>query len=169
MKQKWRAGVLAGFFLIAVVAYRSDAIVPVFDEAAFTQMLVEAIWWLEDLAYQAEQVANQVTQIEQGILMLENWALSLKNLDFSAVPIIGGPLAQMLGVFEQAQNAFFNAALIKEKFEELYSPFHAELLSGDAYLAKAFDWNAAVRDAHVVAMQQQATLTMSLDSAMTSM
>jgi P-type conjugative transfer protein TrbJ len=101
--------------------------------------------------------------------MLENWALSLKNLDFSVIPIVGGPIAGMMRVFETAQNAFFNAALSKEKFEELYSPFHGELLPSEAYFTTAFDWNQAVRDAHGVAMQQQAHLTMSMESTQYSM
>jgi P-type conjugative transfer protein TrbJ len=147
----------------------AKAIIPVFDEAAFAQMLIEAVWWIEDLIYQAEQIANQVVQIEQGILMLENWALSLKHLDFSVLPIVGGPIADMMRVFETAQNAFFNAALIKEKFEELYSPFHVELLPSADYFTKAFDWNNAVRDAQWVAMQQQAHLTASLESTAYSM
>jgi P-type conjugative transfer protein TrbJ len=101
--------------------------------------------------------------------MLENWALSLKHLDFSVIPIVGGPIADMMRVFETAQNAFFNAALIQEKFEELYSPFHGEFLPSDAYFTKAFDWNNAVREAHWVAMQQQAHLTVSLESTAYSM
>ena len=167
MKKKWMAGVLiVGLLAMPLTA---KAIIPVFDEAAFAQMLIEAVWWIEDLIYQAEQVANQVVQIEQGILMLENWALSLKNLDFSVIPIVGGPIAGMMRVFETAQNAFFNAALIQAKFEELYSPFHGELLPSDAYFTKAFDWNNAVREAHWVAMQQQAHLTVSLESTAYSM
>jgi P-type conjugative transfer protein TrbJ len=167
MKKQWMACVLIVGLL--VMPFTAKAIVPVFDEAAFTQMLVEAVWWLEDLFYQAEQVANQVTQIEQGIIMLENWALSLKHLDFSVIPIVGGLMTDFLRVFDAAQNAFFNAALVKEKFEELYSPFHTELLPSEAYFTKAFDWNTAVREAHWVAMQQQAQLPRSLDVSLASM
>lgn len=167
MKKQWIACMLiVGLLAMPLTA---TAIIPVFDEAAFGQMLLEAVWWLEDLFYQAEQVANQVTQIEQGVLMLEKWALSLKHLDFSVLPVIGEPLAEMMRVFEAAQNAFFNAALIQEKFEELYSPFHTALLPSAEYFTQAFDWNTAVRDAHWVAMQQQAHLTASLESIASSM
>jgi P-type conjugative transfer protein TrbJ len=131
-------------------------------------MLLEAFWWAEDLAYQVEQIANQVLQIEQGVIMLENWALSLKNLDFSVLPVVGGPLGSIMGVFEKAQHALFHAALIKEKFDELYS-FDGELLPSTTYFSKAFDWNKTVHDAHRVAMFQQASLPTSLDAARVSL
>jgi P-type conjugative transfer protein TrbJ len=137
----------------------------VFDPTQYAQQLIESVWWLEDLAYQAEQIANQVIQIEQMILMVESWALALKNLDFSVLPIVGGVIDSFIRVFDAAQNVFFNAALIQEKFKELYSPFHGELLESSAYFTKGFDWNNAVREAHSIAMQQQAHLPESLKSA----
>lgn len=166
MKKKWIAYVLlVGLLGLPLTA---KAIIPVFDEAAFTQMIVEAVWWVLDLAYQVEQIANQVLQVEQGIIMLENWALSLKNLDFSVLPGVDGPLYAALGVFEKAKNVFFNAALIKEKFEELYS-FDKEMLPSGEYFRKAFDWNKTVQEAHMVAMQQQAYLPNALHTALVSM
>lgn len=141
----------------------------VFDPTSFAQMIVEAGFWLEDIALQGEQIMNQVLQIEQGIVQLENWALALKRLDFSVVPVVGGPLASIMRVFHKAESAFWNAALIKEKFEELYAPFHFELMPSSAYFAKAFDWNDATRDAGWVAMQQQAHLPLSMESVETAL
>lgn len=163
MKKRVLAGLLITTLLIVPFTARG-AIIPVFDSAAFTQMLVESFWWLEDIALQGEQIVNQVLQIEQGILQLESWALALKRLDFSALPIVGGPLASITRVFHKAESAFWNAALITEKFDELYSPFHVELMPSSAYFSKAFDWNDATREAGWVAMQQQAHLPLSLES-----
>jgi P-type conjugative transfer protein TrbJ len=143
--------------------------IPVIDVAVLGQMALEFGLWLEDLAWQAEQAANQVLQIEQQVLMLENWALALKNLNFSAMPIIGGPLGSILRVWDKAEQAFWNAALIQEKFEQLYAPFHGIPMPSGTYFATAFDWNEATREAHWVAMQQQAHLTISIESTTIAM
>jgi P-type conjugative transfer protein TrbJ len=157
---------IAALLIVGLLAlpFTAQAIIPVLDEAALAQMFVEMGFWLEDLAMDAEKIANQVLQIEQGVIMLENWAISLKNLEFSSLPILGGPIAAMLDAFHAAENVFFNAALIKDRFDELYSPFHTDLMPSFDYFSKAFNWNDAVRTAHWTAMQQQAHLTLSFES-----
>jgi P-type conjugative transfer protein TrbJ len=72
-------------------------------------------------------------------------------------------------VFVDAQNIFFNAALIKEQFEELYAPFHGPQMPSVDYFTKAFDWNEATREAHWVAMQQQAHIVVSFESTTVAM
>lgn len=166
---KKRLAILGLVGLLIASPFMAQAIIPVFDEASFTQMIIDFAYSVADYAIQGEQLAQQVLEVENTILMLEDWALALKQLDWSALPIIGEPLGSLQAVFEKASSAFYNAALIQEKFKELYSDHFAfsldQLMEGDAYFAKAFDWNEAVRQSHQIAMEQQAQLPDSLEMA----
>lgn len=130
----------------------------VFDPTQFAQLLL-------DYAVQAEQLTQEVLAVEELVIQTGHWANALKNLDFTVLPIVGGAFGGLMEIYANAQEIFFNAAVIKEQFEELWSPFHGVKLDPDEYFAKGWDWNEAVREAHWVAMQQQAHMTISVDTS----
>lgn len=167
---RWKVGLASLLVLVLLVAYAQQSAFAVFgvgdvvyDPSNFFENVLQA-------GYQLQQLGKEVEQLEQMVLMVEDMALNIKNLNFSALPVIGGPLGTLMELYDTAHNLFFNAALIQEKFKELYGPFHADVaLSGAAFAAKEWDWNQAVREAHYVAMQQQAQVPQSLQAAQDAM
>lgn len=158
--------------LIAVVVIVAWLIIccPPVAKALFGVGDTAIVWdpsnWVQNMLqvfYTAEEVSQTVQIIQNQVLMLERMALQVKQLQFSAVPIIGEPLATLQRIYDNAQQIFFNAALIQENFKELYQPFHVQAWGGAEFFAKGWDWNQAVRDAHWVAMQQQAAVPHTLE------
>lgn len=160
-------GVLVVFLLCGGMPSAADAAVPVVDMAAIGHLITQIGMWVQDAALQAQQIANQVLQLEHMALMVQSWALALRNLDFSILPGVGGPLGDLINLFATSQEIFFNAALIKEQFDELFAPFNTSYLTGETFFfGKAFDWNEAQRRAHWLAAQQQAHLHINLQAGM---
>lgn len=165
--KRWVASVCLVSLLCLSAPPRAEAAWPVIDVAAIAHLVTQIKAWIQDAALQVKQIANQVLQLQQMALMVQSWALALKNMDFTVLLGIGGPMGDIVEVFAMAQQAFFNAALFKEQFDELFSPFNTGQFTGDGlFFTKAFDWNEAQRRAHWVAMQQQSHLHLTLEAGM---
>lgn len=161
------SGVLIVLACLTMTAPRAEAAWPVVDLAAIGHLITQIQMWVQDAALQGQQIANQVLQLEQLVLQVQAWALALRNLDFTILPGVGGPLGDVINLFAMSQEAFFNAALIDEQFDQLFAPFNTSYLTGDTFFfGQAFDWNEAQRRAHWLAMNQQAHLHIQLQAGM---
>lgn len=143
-----RKRIIASFIVLTLVFYPFTKALGVFgigdvvfDPSNLVQMLL-------DYAVQAEQLTQEILAVEQLILQVEYMALAAKNLNFSALPVVGGLIDTLTNVYENAQGIVYNAAHIKEAFDELWQPFRLEVMDGATFYGKVWDWNEQTRRAH---------------------
>lgn len=142
------------------------AIIPVIDEAALTENILQTLYAIADYAIQAEQFAQEVLAVEQLVLQYEVMLLNIKNLNFSGLPVIGGLIGTAMDIFHTAEGMVYTAAAIKEAFDALWEPFNTRLLEGWEFHAKGISWNEQVRLAHKDVMFLQNHVPVHIEATM---
>jgi P-type conjugative transfer protein TrbJ len=161
--KKWLAVAAICALLIGVTTSKSSGIIAVFDEAAFAQMLLEAVWWAIDLAYQAEQIANQVTQIANQVLQYEmliqqyeTMVTNLLTLEFDMSMVLSGAWGNIFARLQNALGMTHAYLSIGGEFAAMYPVFNREPMGGGDYVLELRTWSQQVRDAGQGAMSAQA-------------
>jgi P-type conjugative transfer protein TrbJ len=132
-------------------------------------MAVDLWYASQEYISMAKDFLIQVEQVENTILLVENAILNIKNLNWSALPMIGGVLTNLQRVIGKAQGIGYNAETIIGEYETLYPRFHTpdglgthvvvpETLRGDQ-----FNWNRQIQQAFSTAFQSQAQVAQNID------
>lgn len=141
----------------------------VFDPTQYGIQILQYANQVAQYGKQVQEYLKMVEMYENQILMYQNMVKNIRNLDFSAIPYIGGVLTDLKRVVGKGVGIAFNEIEIHKQFDELYPRFHTpdglgnHAWTGVTLRGTEFNWNKQIRDAFKTAMEAQAQMIRNVD------
>jgi type IV secretion system protein TrbJ len=108
--------------LAPVLAPPASALYPVYDAAAYVQMIIDYLQALLDYYQQYQILVNEVEQLAQLIEQLEVMYQNLESLDDAASDNPSRFLVGLRDVLYQVQGIVYSAEDVLARFDEVYTP-----------------------------------------------
>lgn len=114
--------VLVVLVLAPVLAPPASALYPVYDAAAYVQMLIDYVQALLDYYQQYEILVNQVEQLAQLVEQLEVMYQNLESLDDAASDNPVRFLVGLRDILYRLEGVVYSAEDVLARFDEVYTP-----------------------------------------------